>query len=80
MPDATEPPEPVSERSQGIAFVLSYFLGWLGVDRFYLGHTALGVAKLVTCGGLLFWWIIDAILIGMGEMRDVDGKSLRWDQ
>jgi TM2 domain-containing membrane protein YozV len=70
------PGEPLSERSQATAFLLSYFLGWLGVDRFYLGYTGLGVLKLLTCGGCGIWWIVDVILIGGGRLRDLDGAVL----
>lgn len=74
-----EPPVGNPTRDQSTAFLLSYFLGTLGVDRFYLGQTGLGIAKLLTCGGLGIWAIVDLFLIGMGKMRDVDGNSLRWD-
>ena len=66
-------------RSQSTAMLLSYFLGSFGADRFYLGQTGLGIAKLLTCGGLGVWHIVDMFLIGMGKMRDVDGNSLRYE-
>jgi len=74
-----EPPVGNPTRDQSTTFLLSYFLGYFGADRFYLGQTGLGIAKLLTCGGFGFWYIVDLILLGMGKMRDVDGNSLRWD-
>ena len=43
--------------------IVSIFAGQLGIDRFMLGETGLGVAKLLTCGGFFVWWIIDLFLI-----------------
>ena len=42
------------------ALILSIFLGTLGVDRFYIGHIGLGVAKLLLAW-LTFgiWTIVD---------------------
>lgn len=41
------------------ALLISIFAGALGVDRFYIGDTGLGVGKLLTCGGLGIWSLID---------------------
>jgi TM2 domain-containing membrane protein YozV len=51
--------------------ILSIFLGFLGVDRFMLGQTGLGVLKLITCGGFGLWAIIDWFLI-TGMTKEVN--------
>ena len=43
--------------------------GHLGIDRFYIGDTGLGIAKLLTCGGLWIWTIIDWFMI-QGATRE----------
>ena len=45
------------------ALILSLVVGGLGMDRFYIGDTGLGIAKLLTCGGCGIWTIIDYFLI-----------------
>lgn len=48
-----------------VIFLLSLFLGFLGIDRFVNGNYILGALKLVTVGGLGIWWVIDAIIFGV---------------
>ena len=40
-------------------FLLDFFLGYLGIDRFYLGQTGQGIGKLLTCGGCGIWSLIN---------------------
>lgn len=58
------------------ALLLSFFLGGLGVDRFYLGYTGLGVAKLLTLGGFGLWALIDFIMIAVRKVTAADGSAL----
>jgi len=43
--------------------IVSLLAGGLGIDRFMIGDTGLGVGKLLTCGGMGIWTIIDWFMI-----------------
>lgn len=50
------------------ALLLSIFLGYLGIDRFFMGFIGTGILKLLITIFTLgifgwIWWIIDIILI-----------------
>jgi hypothetical protein len=65
------------EKEWIVALLLSFFVGGLGMDRFYLGYVGLGILKLVTLGGCGIWWLIDLILIAMNKLPDAQGHPLR---
>jgi len=55
------------------AIILSVLIGHFGIDRFYIGDTGLGIAKLLTCGGLGIWTLVDWFLImGLARQRNYD--------
>ena len=64
-------------KSKTTAIILSVLVGSLGVDRFYLGYTGLGILKLLTCGGLGIWTLIDLIRICTGTLKAADGSELQ---
>ncbi|MFN3422453.1 MAG: TM2 domain-containing protein [Armatimonadota bacterium] len=76
-PTPTTIPAGAGEKSYLVAALLAWFLGFLGIDRFYLGYIGLGVVKLLTCGLCGIWQLIDFVLIIAGVMRDADGNELR---
>lgn len=63
-------------KSKIAAAVLCFFLGELGVHRFYLGYTTTGVLQLLTCGGCLIWSFIDLIRILTNDLPDSEGRRL----
>lgn len=55
--------------------VYSILLGFLGMDRFILGHTGTAVGKLLTLGGVGIWWLVDIVLLVTGHLMPEDGSS-----
>lgn len=67
---------PEGDRSFIATLLLSYFLGFFGADRFYLGKTRSALVKLFTLGGFGYWWLIDLLLTLFGGQRDAWGFRL----
>jgi TM2 domain-containing membrane protein YozV len=69
---------PYSDKSKIVAGILQLFLGTLGIGRFYVGSVGVGVAQLLTCGGLGFWALIDGIIfLTSNDRTDGQGRVLR---
>ncbi len=66
----------ISFKDPTTMLIISLLGGSLGIDRFILGDTGLGVGKLLTCGGLGIWSIVDWFLI-MGRTREVNFQKLQ---
>src|SRR5512133_3490103 len=56
-------------RDPTLMLIVSLLGGSFGIDRFIIGDTGMGVGKLLTCGGLGIWTIVDWFLI-MGATRE----------
>ena len=65
-----------SAKKRLVAVLLCFFLGALGIHRFYVGKIGTGVVQLLTLGGLGIWAFIDFIMIIIGKFTDKDGDVL----
>ena len=61
-------------KSQLIALILVILVGGLGIHRFYLGYTTIGIIQLLTAGGCGIWALIDLIRIITGDLKPKDGE------
>jgi len=58
------------------SLIISIIGGHFGIDRFVIGDTGLGIAKLLTCGGLGIWTVIDWFMI-QGATREKNMQMLQ---
>jgi len=73
--------EPVSEYSGLVALLLCFFLGYLGIHRFYVGKIGTGLLYLVTGGLFGIGWLVDLIVIASGRFRDYYGfRLVVWEE
>jgi TM2 domain-containing membrane protein YozV len=64
-----------SQKSTTVAYLLWFFLGWLGIHRFYTGHMVTGIIWFLTGALCGFGWLIDIFLIP-GLVRESGGTVI----
>jgi serine/threonine protein kinase len=67
----------ISNRKRLVAFLLCFFMGFLGVHRFYVGKAGTGVLQIFTLCGLGIWWVVDLLMILTGSFTDKEGFRLK---
>ena len=72
-------------KSRLVAFLISLFLGYFGMDWFYLSdgnvlYMVAGLVKFLTGGGFGIWWLVDVIRILTGAWsHDGGGNQINND-
>lgn len=64
----------VSSKSRLAAILMCFFVGVIGVHRFYVGKIGTGIAMILTAGGFGIWVLVDLIMIAAGSFTDMEGK------
>ena len=77
MENQNQQTEQKSKKGYVPMILLCFFLGGLGVHRFYAGKVGTGILMLLTLGGLGIWTLIDFIIIVLGNFKDSDGLKIK---
>jgi TM2 domain-containing membrane protein YozV len=67
------------DKSFLITAVLWFFLGIIGIHRFYLGHIGMGILYLCTAGLCGIGWLIDGLLLATGSLQPKNGRYIDQD-
>ena len=71
------PEVPADTKDWLTTFLLCFFLGGLGVHRFYVGKIGTGILYLLTAGLFGIGYLVDFIKILCGKFTDKDGNAIR---
>ncbi len=72
----------ISNKSRLVATLLSFFLGTLGIHRFYVGKVGTGVLMLLFTLSILglivssLWALVDFIMIVCGQFKDKEKRII----
>jgi TM2 domain-containing membrane protein YozV len=67
----------VSDKGFVPVLLLCFFLGVLGVHRFYVGKIGTGILQLITFGGFGIWTMVDFVMIAVGSFTDKEGLPIK---
>jgi TM2 domain-containing membrane protein YozV len=67
----------VSDKGFVPVLLLCFFVGVLGVHRFYVGKIGTGILQLITFGGFGIWTMIDFVMIAVGSFTDKEGRPIK---
>lgn len=68
--------EQTEAKSKTTMAIICFFLGYLGIHRFMMGYTGIGVLMLLTGGCCGILTLIDFIRILTGDLNMYDGTPL----
>jgi len=65
----------LKEKNWLVTTLLAWFLGCLGIHRFYTGYVVIGIIQLLTCGGCGIWAIIDCISLALDKYEPAESDN-----
>lgn len=70
----------VSDKPGTVVLLLCFFVGVLGIHRFYVGKMGTGILQLITLGGFGLWTLVDFVMIVAGKFTDSNGRIVMLSQ
>jgi len=67
----------ISEKSRLVDALLCFFLGGIGIHKFYEGKIGMGILYILTCGLFGIGALVDLVMILVGSATDADGNSIK---